>query len=60
VGYINGEMVTSVDDDRFASGGIGIYLATTGDDNAEANLIVTHYSVMDIAQSMTSSMTGSK
>ncbi|MBC8171523.1 MAG: serine/threonine protein kinase [Anaerolineae bacterium] len=60
IGYINGKVVTNVKDETFSNGGVGIYLATTAEDNADADLIVTRYSVDDITESMTSLMNGSK
>lgn len=60
IGYINSELIVDVTDDTLSSGGIGIYLASTDAPDAQAALHVTHYSVRDIAESMTNSMTGSE
>ncbi|MBC8099352.1 MAG: hypothetical protein H7Y11_07910 [Armatimonadetes bacterium] len=58
IGYVNGELVADVRDDTFVSGGIGIYLAASPEDNADATIIVRQYSVVDVAASLTDSMTG--
>jgi hypothetical protein len=60
IGYVNSELVADVTDDTIAAGKVGIYLATTNDSTALARVRVTHYSVKDIAESMTTSMTGSE
>jgi serine/threonine protein kinase len=60
IGYVNSELLVDITDDTIPSGGAGVYLATTNDENAQAAVRVTHYSVKDIAESMTTSMTGSE
>jgi serine/threonine protein kinase len=60
LGYINSVLIVDVTDDTLSSGRAGIYLATTNAEDALAAVKVTHFSVRDIAEAMTTSMTGSE
>ena len=55
IGYINGEMVVQVDDDTVAIGAVGIYVASTNQGSASAN--IDSYEVAHIEYSAVESMT---
>jgi hypothetical protein len=54
--FVNGDWVTSIMDDTFADGGIGIYLASPPD--GQTSILVDMYQVMDSALILGESMTG--
>jgi serine/threonine protein kinase len=58
IGFVNDERVVSVTDTTFAEGGIGIYIASP--DDGEANVTVDRYETISAVESMTgvNSMTG--
>jgi serine/threonine protein kinase len=56
VGYVNGQEVVRVQDDTFATGGVGIYLATPEDGAAE--VLIDMYQVMEALPDFAASMTG--
>jgi serine/threonine protein kinase len=60
LGYVNSVLIVDVTDDTLSSGAAGVYLATTNAEDALAAVKVTHFSVRDIAEAMTTSMTGSE
>jgi serine/threonine protein kinase len=55
-GYINGRQVVTLQDDTLQAGGVGIYVASTSD--ANTNVLITSYQVMESTSAMTDSMTG--
>lgn len=57
IGYINGEMVTTVTDDTIASGQIGIYVASPP--QGRASILVDTYQASETRFPLADSMTGS-
>lgn len=57
IGFVNGELVTMVDDDTISSGRVGIYIATPN--QGSTHILVAMYQTMDPTLSLAESMTGS-